>query len=318
MTLPSPSVSVIMPVYNSEAYLAASVESVLAQTFEDFELLAVDDGSTDASADILASFAARDRRVRIFRKDNSGISETLNVGLSIAQGAWIARIDSDDLMVPSRLGRQLAFIAENPKVAAVGSYYGIVDSAGIYRATRSPLPRTERELKELIARREPLAFTHPTMTFRRDVALGLGGYRRNYEPCEDSDLFARMLRLGRSILIQPEILTHYRVHPNSISSRNAVRMYTMLRFIFCNFYRERDGHPPLSFEQFEETYTRGQFMQRLLWRRDMTWELMMRAHTTASIYGDRVRSLSYLTAAATLRPDRALRRALRALQAKAG
>jgi hypothetical protein len=88
----------------------------------------------------------------------------------------------------------------------------------------------------------------------------------------------------------------------------------MLRFIFSNFYRERAGYSPLSFDQFENAYIRGRLMQRLSWRRDMTWELMMRGYTTASIYGDRAKALSCLAAAATLRPDRALRRAMRLFQ----
>ena len=245
-----PRVSVLIPVFNGEPYLAAAIESVQAQTFEDYEFIIVDDGSTDGSADMIAGFAASDPRIRAYRKSNSGISETLNLGIAEARGDWIARLDADDIMLPHRLERQLAFVSGASDVVAAGSYYDIIDGAGERCATLRPLPRNRGELERFLDAREPLTFTHPTMIYRRAIAVALGGYRSDYEPCEDTELFARMLAMGGAILIQPEILTLYRVHAGAISQRQTAQMFLTRHFVFHNFYRERDGRPAVSYEDF--------------------------------------------------------------------
>src|ERR1700693_4180503 len=142
----SPRVSVLMPVFNGGPYLTAAIESVQAQTFEDFELIIVDDGSTDGSAEKIGDFAARDRRIRAYWKDNSGISETLNRGIAEARGDWIARLDADDIMLPHRLERQMAFVSGDSEIVAAGSYYDIIDAGGARCATLRPLPRSRDEL----------------------------------------------------------------------------------------------------------------------------------------------------------------------------
>src|ERR1700730_10992449 len=142
--LMKPRVSVLIPVFNGEPYLAAAIESVQAQTFEDYEFIIVDDGSTDGSADMIAGFAASDPRIRAYRKSNSGISETLNLGIAEARGDRNARLDADDIMLPHRLERQLAFVSGASDVVAAGSYYGILDPARGSRATLRPPVRKRR------------------------------------------------------------------------------------------------------------------------------------------------------------------------------
>ncbi|MGY0575837.1 glycosyltransferase family 2 protein [Bradyrhizobium sp. RDM12] len=310
MTSP-PLFSVLMPVHNGEAYLAKTIESVLNQTLSDFEFIIVDDGSTDLTGEIVSKFARRDSRIKEFRKVNSGISETLNIGLANARAEWISRIDADDLMLPSRLERQSVFIREHPDAAAFGSYYDLIDSHGTRKFVRRPLPRTGDELDDLLAREEAIPFTHPTMAFRKELALKLGGYRREFEPCEDGDLFARILQTGAKILVQPEVLTQYRVHENSISSGNAVRMYTKLRFIFSNFYRVRNGEEPLSQLQFETRLKNGSIGTRMRWSRDLAWHVMMVKQTAYAVQNRQVRAAICLASACLLRPDRLARRGLR-------
>jgi glycosyltransferase involved in cell wall biosynthesis len=220
-----------MPVFNGAAFVAAAVTSVLAQTMAAFEVIVVDDGSVDDTPAILQALAQGDARVRVLRKANSGISDTLNLGLEAARAEWIARLDADDEMLPCRLERQLAFVAAHPTLAAAGSYYHLIDVKGRVRGRLMPLPRTEAELQHLLAARQPLAFTHPTMIYRRSLALALGGYRSEEEPCEDADLFARMLARGGTILIQPEVLTRYRVHGGAISRKSASPQFTRLRYL---------------------------------------------------------------------------------------
>ncbi|HTZ77652.1 MAG TPA: glycosyltransferase [Stellaceae bacterium] len=308
-----PRVSVLMPVFNGGAYLELAIASVLAQSLADFELVVVDDGSTDRSPETIEAFAARDERVRLLRKPNSGISDTLNHGLAEARGDWIARLDADDIMLPERLARQLAFLRDNPDVVAVGSYYDLINGAGERRITRYPLPRTRDELTRYLDAREPLTFTHPTMTYRRDLALRLGGYRRELEPCEDADLFARMLAAGGTILVQPEILTLYRVHSGSISHRKTREMFTKLRFVFHNFYAAREGRPPITYDEFLIYRRRLSLTARLRTTRDYISEVLYRSATAAQVDGRQMRAGLSLAGAALLKPRKAIRRALRNL-----
>lgn len=313
MTRAAPRVSVVMPIYNGAAYLAASIDSVLDQTLTDFELILVDDGSTDATAEIIARYAAQDPRVRPLAKANSGIADTLNQGLAVATGDWVARLDSDDLMVPERLERQLAFVAANPDLIAAGSYYEIIDPAGRSHGSRMPLPRTRDELDRFLAAREPLSFLHPSMIYRRQAALDLGGYYRHAEPAEDVDLFARMLATGAPILIQPEILLRYRVHSNAISARTATRQFMGVCWVYHNFYAARDGEPTLSYDAFIERARHRPLGERLALKTRLLSDGLYRRYATALVADRRTAAFAYLALASALRPAKAIRRALRSL-----
>lgn len=311
-----PSVSVLMPVYNGASFLEASLQSVLAQSWRDFELVVVDDGSTDESPAMLARFAASDPRIRVIRQTNGGISRALNAGLAAARGDWIARLDSDDLMLPNRLERQLAFVRAEPDAVAAGSYYEIIDGAGAVRGLLHPLPRSRAELARLLASRDPLTFTHPTMIYRRAAALDAGGYVSALEPCEDVALFARMLAAGGIILIQPEVLTRYRVHAGSISSRKTVEQFLMRNFIYHNFHAARDGAPTLSYDEYLAWQRARPLTRRLGTRMALASEFFYRRYTAARVEGRTGRALACLAMASAFRPYKALRRGLRGLVAR--
>ncbi len=313
MTGAAPRVSVVMPIYNGADYLAASIDSVLAQTMGDFELILVDDGSTDRTGEIIRDYAARDPRIVSIAKSNSGIADTLNQGLAAARADWIARLDSDDLMLPERLERQLAFVAADPALAAAGSYYELIDAAGRSHGIRLPLPRTREELAGFLAAREPLSFLHPSMMFRRRLALDVGGYDKRTEPAEDVALFARMLATGAPILIQPEVLLRYRVHPNTISAKTATRQFMSVAWIYHNFYGARDGQPPLTYDGFLDHQRHQPWTERLALRTTLLSDGLYRRYATALVGGRTTVAMAYLAAASALRPMKAIRRALRSL-----
>ena len=312
----SPRVSVLMPVFNGGRYLAQAIESVQAQTFADFELIIVDDGSTDGSAEKITAFAALDRRIRAYRKHNSGISDTLNRGIAEARGDWIARLDADDVMLPHRLERQMAFVSTGAGIVAAGSNYHLIDERGTSCATVRPLPRSVDELRRLLDAREPLIFTHPTMIYRRDIAMALGGYRPEYEPCEDTELFARMIAMDGVILIQPEVLTLYRVHAGAISEHQTRQMFLKRHFVYHNFYRERDGHPADTYDEFLANRARLPVARRLRFAREYASDVLYRAYTTELVAHHPMRAATLLAGAAALRPWKALKRASRAMVAR--
>ncbi len=215
-----PRVSVIMPVYNREKYLGAAIESILAQTFTDFELIVVDDGSTDASAEIVQEYAERDSRVRFFRLTrNMGQSQARNHAFAASRGAFIAVMDSDDLAISRRLERQVAFLDANPGIGVVGGN----------------LQRTDAEMNPVDRGFAPLPEAHALIVFdfaisgsikggtvmmRRACLDAVGGYDASLRFMEDRDLIARLI-WRRSIRFAnlPDYLIQYRQHDSQGSRR---------------------------------------------------------------------------------------------------
>jgi len=214
----SPKATVLLPVYGGEQYVAAAVESVLAQTFEDFELLVVDDCGPREAVEIVAGFG--DPRIRIVRNDeNLGQVRSLNAGLAVAQGEYVARLDQDDICLPARLERQVAVLDAEPETALVGTWLHRIDGSGRRVSTLRGRIHDRAELVLLlVTNRFPVA--HPTATFRRAVALELGGYDPAFRFSEDQDLWRRFVLAGHAARVVEEPLVLYRVHETMQSLRN--------------------------------------------------------------------------------------------------
>jgi glycosyltransferase involved in cell wall biosynthesis len=214
----SPAVSVLMPVYNGARFLPATLASMQAQTFADFELIAIDDGSTDASSHILQELAGRDSRFRIVRQDNQGIVASLNRALGLARAPLVARMDADDLSRPDRLARQVAFLAQHPDVAVVSGAMDVVDENGVYLRT-DVFPTLPDEIARELDHRSCVC--HPAVMARTSVMRAVGGYRKLLQYAEDYDLWLRILEVAR-IANLPDVLLSYRLHATTISTRNYV------------------------------------------------------------------------------------------------
>jgi len=215
----SPRVTVVLPVYGGAAHVGAAVESVLAQTFGDFELLVLDDASPDESAAIAESFG--DPRVRVVRNErNLGQVATLNRGLREACGEYVARLDQDDACLPERFARQVELLDAEPRVAAAGTWIEVVDDDGrTLERTTARLDDVVDTLELTLLDRLPLA--HPSVMLRREPALALGGYDETVRYCEDQDLWRRLVLAGHELRVVPEPLLRYRVHSGQQSSLHA-------------------------------------------------------------------------------------------------
>ncbi len=212
-------VTVLLPVYNGEAYVGKAIESVLNQSYGSFELLALDDGSHDHTPGILARYAALDPRIRVLRHDNHGVGYTLNRGLREARGRYIAELGGDDLALPGRLEKQVAFMEERPDYVVVGSYLRIIDSRDDPIGLRI-YPTTNERLRACMLLFNP--FGSPAVMYRRDDALAAGGYTARFSTCEDYDFLLRLARRGKVANI-PEPLTAYRFHGASTKSTKTLR-----------------------------------------------------------------------------------------------
>lgn len=204
--------SVILPVYNGAKFVDEAVRSIREQTFRDFELIIINDGSTDDSGKILAAHVAEDSRICLVNRENRGLIKTLNEGLALATGEYLARMDADDISVPERFEKQLAYLESHPECVLLGSSIMLIDEHG-------------HELKKVDYCVEPMgklmrycAIAHPTVAGRTEAFRRLGGYREAYKHAEDYDLWLRMAESGKLVNL-PDYLLRYRIHQNSIGMR---------------------------------------------------------------------------------------------------
>ena len=213
-----PRVTVLMTVYNGAAYVRSAVDSVLAQTYADFELLVIDDASTDGSGDVVR--AVCDARIRVVpNAANLGLTTSLNTGLALARGELVARHDADDLSRPERLATQVALLDTRPEVSLVGSWYQKIDPAGKSLGERA-LPVDHARLSWALLFYCP--FVHSAVVFRRRAVVEMGGYDERFVYAQDYDLWSRMARRAKVANI-PATLVEYRQGPATMTSTVGAR-----------------------------------------------------------------------------------------------
>jgi glycosyltransferase involved in cell wall biosynthesis len=226
-----PKVTVLMAVYNGERYLRQSIESILSQTFTDFEFLIIDDGSTDSTPEILEEYNERDERIRIIHQENIGLTKSLNRGLGLSRGYYIARTDADDVSLRERLEHQVSFLDNHPEIGVLGSGAVTIDREGnvIHRFFPTTGPSVVRW--RLIFGN---CISHPTVLFRKNLVLEAGGYPCDSPVAQDYDLWSRLAFITE-IDNLPEILVKYRLNPRGISSVDQYRQVeTSIRVVRNN------------------------------------------------------------------------------------
>ena len=201
-----PTVSVLMCVYNDENFVGHAIESILGQTFGDFEFVIVNDGSTDGTPGILAEYSAKDSRIRVFSQANMGTTAAANFGLFAARSIYVARLDSDDISYPHRLQTEVDFLERYPHVALVGGGADIIDREGIIIGARNI--RTTSPARTLTHR---CIYQQSDVMFRRDMVVALGGYREKFRNAQDYDLWLRISEVA-DIAKLNEVLGQWRLN----------------------------------------------------------------------------------------------------------
>ncbi len=224
-TVPQPLISVVMPAYNAASFVLESIESVLSQTYPHFELIVIDDGSSDNTREIIGS--VKDDRVHLVVNDrNRGIIYTLNRGIDLAKGKYIARLDSDDLAMPARFEKQLAFMEQHPKTGACGTYFKVIDHDNkVLQHVKFPAAPGDAKTYLLLHN----CFCHSSVMMRTDMAKALK-YAKEYLVCEDHELWHRFSQVTQ-IANLPEYLTSYRIHGNNISTTKRETMFNSLKML---------------------------------------------------------------------------------------
>ncbi len=240
--MPVSKVTCLLPVYNAGRYLRQALDSVLAQSYQDFEIVAVDDGSTDDSLQILKECATRDTRVKVISRPNTGIVGALNDGLRECRGELVARMDADDVCLPDRLVRQVEFMAAHPDCVALGTDVFYTDPEGRRLIRHRPALEHAGILCQLLEGNGG-ALIHPSVMFRRSALDAVGGYRDRYQWIEDLDLYIRLAQIG-TLANVPEVHLHYRQHLQSVN-RTRERKEN-LRQEIVDAFRSAHQLPPLT------------------------------------------------------------------------
>ena len=210
-----------MSVYNGEKYLKEAIESILAQTFSDFEYIIINDGSTDHSYGIIQEYATKDKRIKLIQKEkNSGLIDCLNLGLSLARGKYIARMDADDISYSSRFQLQKDFLDNHPEIGLVGSNIHVINSSGkkVSNFINNPnLPKTPEQIYWALC--FSCCINHPSIMARLDLMKSAGGYSKKSLYAEDYDLWARMVKITKFYNL-PQKLMSLRRHENNVTLLN--------------------------------------------------------------------------------------------------
>ncbi|MGQ9869283.1 glycosyltransferase family 2 protein [Leptodesmis sp.] len=280
---PMPRVSVLMPVYNAQRYVAEAVESILQQSFGDFELLITDDGSCDRSLKILQSYACKDSRIRLRSQINRGLTRTLNAMIQDARGEYIAILEHDDVALPNRLADELAFLDQHPEVVCVSGAQDLIDEAGRF-LTCLQLPQTNAEIQQAALAGHG-SMCHPGVMMRRSALLQVGGYNETMGLAHDLDLWLRLGEIGELANL-PQPVVRYRLHSASLSEKYCGKQRQEAYLACEQAWKRRgiEGH----FEAKEpwrpgkDRRSRHKFMLQYGW-----WAFTNGQKRTALIYGFR-------------------------------
>ena len=215
-----PKVSVLLPVYNGEKYLPEAVDSILAQTFTDYEFLIIDDGSTDNSFKILKSY--KDKRIKLIKNEkNIGLSLSLNKGINLASGEYIARMDQDDISLPNRLEEQLEYFSLHKEISILGSWFKVISGDNPFKIKKEyKWPEDSEDCAFLLYYFGDSPVAHPSVMFKKNEIKRLGGYNQKYKIANDLALWFKIIQNNQKIGNVPNCLLYLREHANNTSNND--------------------------------------------------------------------------------------------------
>jgi glycosyltransferase involved in cell wall biosynthesis len=296
----SQNLSVVLSVYNAMPYLSEAVESILRQTYEDFSLIIINDGSTDGSLEHLRSL--EDPRIVLIDQENMGLGFSLNVGLRLCKSKYVARMDADDVSLPGRFAAQIEFLEANPNIVMVGTQVEFLIRNRVQKALRVPTNHDDIRSRLFVGR---AGLCHPSVMFRTGAAIACGGYPVGIIG-EDIDFFLRMCEQG-TVANLDQALLRYRLHVGQLSQTKCRELVSANRYAgYCARCRHR-GLPPQSFHEFLRD---SSLINR--WRRDAeAWELLQyRTGRIQLASGKPIEGTLRLALLGICRPFRTIRRVI--------
>ncbi len=254
-----PQVAVLMTVYNGGEYLRSAVESILNQTFSEFEFIIVNDGSVDDSATYLDSI--NDARVKVIHQENKGTAAAANLGLSHIRAPFVARMDADDIALPKRLEKQLAFMRSHPNIGIVGAQIAHVGRNGVGSSLNLPTQHAAI-FKSMLNGQHGIA--HSVIMIRTSILKSIGGYWQ-HRLIDDWDMMLRMGEISQLANLD-EVLLHYRVHGASLNGSSQLELHQNYAFAIHCAKRRQANMPELNYEQFQAMRDSRPFISRFIER----------------------------------------------------
>jgi glycosyltransferase involved in cell wall biosynthesis len=241
----TPAISVIMSVYNGAKHLREAIESILNQTYHNFEFIIINDGSSDESGTIIDEYARFDARVYAIHQCNKGLTASLNHGIALARAPLIARMDDDDISLPERLMIQMEFMQRNPNVGVLGGHFISIDDQGeaLKSATTVLFPRIHH--KGQLIRFNSHIVAHPAVIMRRDLIIEVGKYREIFKHCEDMDLWLRVIQYCDIANCEQTILKYRRSHTQVSFVHDVAQAYGAAIAHECHLQVFNHGNDPV-------------------------------------------------------------------------
>ncbi|MEO6228739.1 MAG: glycosyltransferase family 2 protein [Ferruginibacter sp.] len=248
-----PLISVILPVHNQQNYIEETIQSVLVQSFTDFEFIILDDGSTDKSAEIIKSYAKKDDRIKAYFEKNVGKSNATNNIIEKTTTELFAFLDADDVMMPDRLEKQLQFHRENPNANASSGHCNYINENGnLFGLQRYDGLRTIEDNEVARNSREFVTCSFTALMVTREAYVNAGGLSKRFEPCEDFEFINRLVNKGYNVLINPIVLMKYRIHPTSVTVKKPILIYDTISYVKYCFALRWDNQSEISFDEFQD------------------------------------------------------------------
>jgi glycosyltransferase involved in cell wall biosynthesis len=243
-------ISIFIPAYNAEKTIERTIDGILNQTYTHFELIIVNDGSTDGTEEIIKRYAEKDSRIRLISQPNRGRCYAANTAIKECQYQWIMRVDADDILLPQAIEKQIDFIKKNPDVKVAGCLaYHINEKEEIIGLT--PLsPKTREEFAELINNKKPIHIQSSGVLMSREVILSVGGYREQFVVAEDFDLWNRLAEKGHMILVQQIPLVLYKIHKDSTTIKHFFKVWKYYKWARECMRKRRCGEAEISLQEF--------------------------------------------------------------------
>ena len=245
-------VSRVTPAFNADKYIGQAIESVQSQGLDEWEMIVVDDGSTDRTRDIVREYSRMDSRIQLVENHHGGVSKARNTGIGLARYDWIALLDADDVFLPTKMQKQLDAARRNPDVVLWGTYAYNIGEKGTLCDIAHDGPPNLAAFEKLRRSGGVIMLKNSSTLFRRDFALRLGGFDSQYDSTEDTELWNRMAEHG-PILVIPEPLILYRFHQQSLSVKKMAFQYACVAFIRAR-NRKRLAGQDLELSEFMAAY----------------------------------------------------------------
>jgi glycosyltransferase involved in cell wall biosynthesis len=298
--------TVLMTAYNAENTIASAIESMLQQTFTDFSLLVVNDGSTDRTGEIVQKIATADDRVLYWPMEHVGLCTAVNAGLAEIQSRYVARMDADDLSHPTRLAKQMEFIQRQPGVHVVGAHAHTIANNGRHITRIGGGPATIAEYLEFRKKRKPFFLLNSSVLAERSALIDYGGYRWDDFPADDVGLYTRIAQ-DHPVLTMPDYLVDYRLTPGGITSSHQWRMIVQ----FAKFDYNLQNDNPVDFDSFVRRLASRPFS-----RLRLRWGSLHKSTVRYGAYhffnGRPTKGLLFLLFGAAMEPHRGIQKLMRA------